>query len=188
MRVKACLPADQATAPFGPTRDVIDPAMLWVDGENRALALRVGGHDLAVVAAGDDALAVRRRRQDRAGVVAARRCAPSLRDQQQRLLAEHERRSIAEEPHGDDRHPGRDRPRAPATEGMSVRVSVSSLPHPGSRKRERVMGARPRTRAVRRAADHARQLSKPCRIFSSGRLRPMKTARLSRFSPSFQGR
>ena len=35
---------------------------------------------------------------------------------------------------------------------------------------------------------HAMQLSKPCRMVSSGRLRPMKTIRLSRFSPFFQGR
>jgi hypothetical protein len=47
---------------------------------------------------------------------------------------------------------------------------------------------------VKRAHDEmsdfnqATQLSKPCRIFSSGRLRPMKTMRLSRFSFLFQGR
>ena len=35
---------------------------------------------------------------------------------------------------------------------------------------------------------HARQPSNPCRILSSGSLRPMKTRRLSRFSPAFHGR
>ena len=39
-----------------------------------------------------------------------------------------------------------------------------------------------------RSSRAAMQLSKPLRIFSSGRLRPMKTRRLSRFSPSFQAR
>ena len=36
--------------------------------------------------------------------------------------------------------------------------------------------------------DYAMQLSNPSAIFLPGRLRPMKTMRLSRFSPSFHGR
>ena len=36
-------------------------------------------------------------------------------------------------------------------------------------------------------ANQAMQLSKPWRIFSSGKLRPMKTMRLVRSSPSFHG-
>jgi hypothetical protein len=36
--------------------------------------------------------------------------------------------------------------------------------------------------------NQAMQLWNPSAIFSSGRLRPMKTMRLSRFSSSFQGR
>jgi len=38
------------------------------------------------------------------------------------------------------------------------------------------------------SANYAMQLSKPCRILSSARSRPMKTRRLSRFSSSFHGR
>ena len=59
-------------------RDAIDPAMLGVGGKRFAFALRVGRHDLAVVAAGEDARAVARptagcRRRAR------RRAAPSPR-------------------------------------------------------------------------------------------------------------
>ena len=55
----------------------------------------------------------------------------------------------------------------------------------GTAREERAL-AHPTGHARRRT--QATQLSKPCRIFSSGRSRPMKMMRLNRSSPSFHGR
>src|SRR5271157_1636934 len=54
--------------PVGPDRDVVDPAMLWIGGERAGFALCIGGDDLAVVAATDDAFVVGCGREDRAGM------------------------------------------------------------------------------------------------------------------------
>ena len=89
-----------------------------------ALAARVGREHLAVVAAGDDALAVRRRGEDAAAVHRDALLVALARDQQQRLLAEHEGRGVAEEMHADHRRAGRDRPRALDDGGGILRGSV----------------------------------------------------------------
>ena len=67
-RAKACLPADQATAPAGPTATWSIQRRLASVATRLALAGGVGRHDLAVIAAGDDAAAVARRRQDGAAM------------------------------------------------------------------------------------------------------------------------
>ena len=122
----AVLPADQATAPLGPERDMIDPAMLRVGGESSALALGIGRDHFAVVAAADDALLVGRRGKDRAVVHGdAPRFAFRL-DEQHRLLAEHEHGRVAEKMRGHDRRAGSDGRVRSAMETVSARVSVMS--------------------------------------------------------------
>ena len=68
---------------------MVDPAALGVGGDDGGRAGRIGRHDLAVVAAGDDAVCVGSGREDRAAVD---RDAPllAIAREQQRLLAEHE--------------------------------------------------------------------------------------------------
>ena len=96
MRDFARRPGDRAVRP---ERDLIDPALLVVGGERVMFAVRIGRDELAIVAAGDDALAVGRRSPEwrrhgpRRG---ARR--PG---EQQRLLAEHEDRRRAQKMHAD---------------------------------------------------------------------------------------
>ena len=84
------------------------------------------------------------------------------RDQNQRLLAEHETGSAPEKMHVDHRGAGRERPR-PLRHGWNVAAGIGHLAQ-------------------------AAQLAKPSRIFSCGRLRPMKMMRLWRFSSCLQGR
>ena len=74
---------------------MIDPAMLGVGCEDRALAAGRRRHDLAVVAAGDDALAVRGSGEDAARMHRHALFCAIGRDQQQRLLAEYEDRGLA---------------------------------------------------------------------------------------------
>ena len=94
-------------------------------------------------------------------------------DEQQRFLAEHEHGSAAKKVRGDHRRTGRDRVRAVDDgDGIAAGIGHCSSPLPACGER----------------IHHATQPSKPCRICSSGRLRPMKMMRLSRFSSLFQGR
>ncbi len=87
---------------------MIDPAMFRIGRKRAAVALGVGRDHLAVVAAGDDALAVGRRRQDRAAMDGdAARLAVRLREHD-RFLAEHEGRGAAEKMRGNDGAFGRD--------------------------------------------------------------------------------
>ena len=94
LRTKACLPAAQATAPSGPSATRSIQRCFGVGGERLALAVRVGRHDLAVVAAGQDARAVARRppgcrRHDRHALLArrpARRTAASPRRARRRRV------------------------------------------------------------------------------------------------------
>ena len=72
------------------------------------LAAFIGGDQRAVVAAGDDARAVGRAGEDPPAWMATRR-SPSSRRKQQRLLAQHEHRRLAEKMHADDRRARRDR-------------------------------------------------------------------------------
>ena len=77
LRTKAVLPADQATAPSGPTPRGRSSGA-WHRSRARCVRAGVGRHHLAVVAAGDDARAVRaergcRRRGRACGAVAFRR-------------------------------------------------------------------------------------------------------------------
>ena len=121
-----------------------------------------------------------------------------LRNQQQRLLAEHEDRGVPRKCTATTGAPALTGRVRSTTEGSVSRVSVidsSSSPGlPGGISSDGeaffethwMRGSSSAHEAMR--ISHATQLSKPCRIFSSGRLRPMNTMRLSRFSPSFQGR
>ena len=91
---------------------MVDPAALGVGRDGFAVAVGVGRHDLAVVAAGDDAGAVARRRQDRAAVHGDALRLAVARRQQERLLAEHEDRGLLQEMHADHRRAGLHRPHA----------------------------------------------------------------------------
>ena len=83
--------------------------MLGVCGQRLALALCIRHDDLAVIAAGHDAIAVRYRRQNTAAMNRHALLAAVRRHEQQRLLAEHERSATFQEMHGHDRRTGRDR-------------------------------------------------------------------------------
>ena len=79
-------PCDRAVRP---QRDMIDPATLGVCRQRAAFAFGIGGDYFAVIATADDAVAVSRRREDRAAMHGdALRLAFRL-YQQQRFLAEH---------------------------------------------------------------------------------------------------
>ena len=116
---------------LGPKRDMIDPAMLRVSGDDLGFTLGIGRDHLAVVAAGDDALFVGGRRQDRTVV---NRDAPRFAfrlDEQHRFLAEHEHGRVAQKMRGDDRRAGSYRMRAVGDgNGISAGVghSLASLP------------------------------------------------------------
>ena len=102
-----------------PERDMIDPAVLGIGRQRVTFALQVGCDHLAVVATGEDAFAVGRRRENSAAVRAdAPRLAVGLREHD-RFLAEHERRCPAEKIRGDDGAVGRDLMRA-VDDGVGV--------------------------------------------------------------------
>ena len=102
--------------------------------------LRVGaGRDhRAVVAAGDDALAVARRRENAAAMHRDALGLAVARHEQQRLLAEHEHRHVAEKIRGDHRAAGREQPgalgdRGPLGRHDHVRAVVMCVPLARSR-------------------------------------------------------
>src|SRR6185369_7636120 len=97
-------PGDNAVRP---ERDAVDPAVLCVRGERLAPAVRIGRHDLAVIAAGEHARTVAGRRQD-AAAVHGEALFRAVLGKQQRFLAEHEYGGTFEEMHGDDRPARRD--------------------------------------------------------------------------------
>ena len=182
-RLLARRPRDRAVRA---DRHMVDPAALAVGGDHRALAVRVGRHHLAVVAAGDDAVGVgasstewRRRapppcarRPFSARAAASPRPARTPRSWPRKCAATTGASALT----------GRVRS---TTEGISFLAVGHATPLTSPRRvrlRGSALGSR---RSLGRNAHlrHARQLSKPCRILSSGRLRPMKTRRLSRFSP-----
>src|SRR5262249_13560052 len=151
-------------------RHAVDPAALLVGRKDFALAVCIGRDHLAVVTTGDHALPVGSRGKDGASVHRYATHLALARHPQQRLLAEDEHRGVTEKMRRHDRRVGLERPGALDDRGF-IGASVGHGLAPTS------------TRPA-----HATQLSKPSRIFSSGSLRPMKTMRLSRFSPSFHGR
>ena len=170
-------------------RHMVDPAALAVGGHHGAVACCVGRHHLAVVAAGHDAAGVRGRAQDGAAVHRRRAHVARFRNEQQCLLAQHEHRGLAEKMRGHDR-----RARLGAAACAPRRKGYRSWCRSRLSQPEQVrLHGRVRPRGRRHGCtgfrcDHARQPSNPCRILSSGSLRPMKTRRLSRFSPAFHGR
>ena len=144
-------------------------------------------HHLAVVAAGDDAGAVARRRQDAAvmqrdalrhvAIGGTSRAASSA----SMNAASSPRKCIAIRPAGRPAASGRRR-RAYRTAFGHHRTPLDSR----GRGIAAAKGLVPLRGDERIGSSHA--VSKPVRIFSSGRCRPMNTSRLSRFSSSFHGR
>ena len=124
-RLLACRPRDGAVRA---ERDMVDPAALGVGRERLCRAVRRGRHDLAVVAAGDDALAVAPRTEDRAAMTAIRRSSPS-RGRTAAPPRRARRRPCAEKMRGDDRRAGIDRPRALDDGRDARRASVTASGH-----------------------------------------------------------
>ena len=146
-------------------RDIVDPAPFCVGREHRDLALGVERDDLAVVAAGDDTLAVGRRAQDGAAVDGDFRNFARFVHHRRVFLDADKHRGIAEEIDRGDGHADRQRPHLVGDGSDGGRFARIELFH------------------------HVTiQLSKPSRIICSGNSRPMKTTRLSRASPSFHFR
>ena len=162
----ASRPGNSAVRPDG---DVIDPAMFRIGRQLARFTLRVRRRYRAVIAAADDALAISS---------CCKNCpamdghAARLRfglDQQKRFLAQ-------------DEHRG-------APEKMRANDSAACGPPRVCVRRLRRCCCEGRSSGVARGNQvHAMQPANPSRIFSSGRLRPMKTMRLSRFSSGFHGR
>ena len=150
---------------IGMQRDIVDPAPLCIGGEYRRLALCVQRDDLAVIAAGDDALAVGHRAEHGAAVDGDGRDFARCIDHRRVLLGADEDGGIAEEMDRADRHADGERPH-PVGDGSDG-------------------GAFARIELFHHVVI---QLSKPSRIICSGNSRPMKTTRLSRASPSFHFR
>ena len=96
----------------GADRHVIDPPALAVGRNHLAFALRVARHHLAVIAAGDHALGIRARAENRAAVHRNPARLAAAWHENQRLLAEHQDRGLAEKMRRHDRRAGRHRPRA----------------------------------------------------------------------------
>ncbi len=147
-------------------RDIVDPAPLRVGGEHLGLALGVERDQLAVVAAEHDALAVRRRAEDAAAATSTLLSAPS---------------SAANVTASS----------APTNAALSPRKYAAATGAPISILRTRSVtdgDGGLRAGGIELDAHDAMQLSKPSRIACSGNSRPMKTMRLSRFSPSFHFR
>src|ERR1035441_9822871 len=128
--------------------NLIDPSPLVVGGEDRVFAASIGGDQGAVVAAGQDANTVRSAGEYRTSVNVDTLLAIVGREQQH-FFAKYEDRCSAEKMHADDSAARRDRADA--------------------------VGERGKRGGGVAQVDYAMQLSKPVRIFSSGRLRPMKT-------------
>ena len=92
-------PGDRAVRP---ERDLIDPAALWIGGKRLAFALGIGRDQLAVVTAGDDALAVGRCREDGAAVGVDAPWLAVAAGEHDRFLGQHEGRRLAEKMRGDN--------------------------------------------------------------------------------------
>ena len=82
---------------IGMQRDIVDPAPLCIGREHRDLALGVERDDLAVIAAGDDTLAVGRRAQHGAAVDGDSRDFARVVDHRRVFLGADKDRGIAEE-------------------------------------------------------------------------------------------
>ena len=139
-------------------RDVVDPAPLGIGCQDFDMGFRIKRHQLAIVAAHDNALAVGGRTQDAAAMHGngIRLTASRQRDV---FFRADERRDVAKEMHS-----GR-------------RCIQRNLGDPIS---DRNNGGLFRRQAEVR--HHAMVFSKPSRIACSGNSRPMNTTRLSRFS------
>ncbi len=150
---------------IGMQRDIVDPAPFGVGGEHRHRALGVERGELAIIAAGDNALAIGRRAQDRAAMDGDRRYFACFIDQRRVFFGANEHGDIAEEMQRGCGHADRQRP------------------HPVGNGSDGGLCAR-----IELFHHETIQLSKPSRIICSGNSRPMKTTRLSRGSPSFHFR
>ncbi|MGY4301548.1 hypothetical protein ACVWXN_009643 [Bradyrhizobium sp. i1.4.4] len=147
-------------------RHRVDPAPLRIGGEQRHLTLGVERHDLAIVAAHDEALAVGGGRQNAATMHGDRRDLALGVDERDILLAADEGGAGPKEIHRGHAHPERNR-----------------LDAIGDGDDRGGIGGR------RKLFHHeTMQLSKPSRMAFSGNSRPMKTRRLWRGSPSFHFR
>jgi hypothetical protein len=69
---------------------VVDPAALGIRGDDGAVSVNINQHHLTVIAAGEDACGVGGRGEDRAGVDGDAPRLARVRQQEERLLAEHE--------------------------------------------------------------------------------------------------
>ena len=150
---RACRPTRRPRRPARARRDRSSAAWRrW--RASRLSPVGIGRHHLAVVAAGDDARAVGRRRQDAAGVHGTRRCVAVRRDQQQRLLAEHEDRRAAEEMRGDHRRARRDGARAlDEGDGVAAALDWSASEGKGASGSIRQFSAAALRRGAVKAAD-----------------------------------
>jgi hypothetical protein len=74
--------------------NLINPSSLIIGGEDRVFAASIGGHQGAVIAAGENQFAVGRARQNAAGMNGHALFA-ALGREQQRFLAQHKHRSGA---------------------------------------------------------------------------------------------
>src|ERR1035437_2372412 len=141
--------------------NLIDPSPLVVGGEDRVFAASIGRHQGTVVPAGQDAITVRGAGENGAAMNGHTLFA-LFGCEEQVFFAKNEHRCSAEKMHADDSAARRDRADA--------------------------VGERRKRGGGVAQVDYATQLSNPVRIFSSGRLRPMKMMRLLRTSSAFQGR
>ncbi len=151
---------------IGMQRDIVDPASFCVGREQRDLALIVQCNELAVIAAHNDALAVRCRAENPSAVDGDRRNLAVRSNHRNAFLGADKGRALAEEMHRGDGHAERDRmhPVGDGYDGGGAIAGVEFFHHV------------------------VIQRSKPSRMTCSGSSRPMKTSRLSRGSPSFQAR
>ena len=147
-------------------RNVVDPAVLGIGRQRGDVAVPRDLHQLAVVAAGDDALAVRCHAKHGAIV-----------DRQPRRLA-----FACGESHGF----------FGANEGRDVAEEMNSGNRAADLHRQHTICNRSNRGRIFRQSKRTHHVvthcSKPSRIACSGNSRPMNTSRLSRGSPSFQAR
>ena len=151
--------------------------MFCIGRERACFALRVGRHDLAVIAAADNPHPITGRCKNGPAVDVNTPRLGFGRGKEKRFLAKNEHRCASEKMCANNRSAGRhrvcsldDRDGVTASVCHLIGAACAFPPHKGE------------------GGNHAMQFSNPSRIFSSGRLRPMKTMRLSRFSSFFHGR
>src|SRR6185312_8575356 len=126
-------------------------------------AVGIDRHHLAIIAAGDDALAVRNRAEDAAAMHGDARDVAFRIHERDIFLGADKAGTLAEKMHGRRRRANRNGAHA-VGDGCDGGLPAARL---------------------ERAHHVVMQLSKPSRIACSGNSRPMKTSRLSRGSPSF---